>query len=123
MSAGNYCETRRKAFLKRTVAVTWPTLTYTVKVGSASDDFIIDRVINVTIVDAYGTVTILVPDGIYPGQRLLINYVAEDAVCLDEVTVTTTTGADYSLGEIGDYCTLEWIDSGTGWVEWNSLET
>lgn len=123
-SAGNYCETRRNAFLKRTRSIIGSDMvSYTALVGSSADGFIVDRVINVTIVDALGSITITVPNGIYPGQRILINYVAEDAVCADEVVVTTTTGADYALGELGDYCTLEWIDSGTGWVPWNSLET
>lgn len=124
MSSNNLFETRRKAFLKSTKAIIGSTqVSYTVKVGKSSDNFIVDRVLNVTIVDAYGSITITVPDGIYSGQRLLINYVAEDAVCLDEVVVETDTGVDYDLGELGDYCTLEWIDSATGWVAWNSLET
>lgn len=124
MSAGNEFETRRRAFLQRTIAILGSDrVSYEVRVGLASDDFMCDRVVNVTIVDAAGSVTITVPDGIYSGQRLLINYVAEDDTCEDEVVVDTDTGANYALGEIGDYCTLEWIDSDTGWIEWNSLET
>ena len=124
MSSGNYFETRRKAFLQRTISILGSDrVTYTAKVGSTSDGFIVDRVINVTIVDANGSITITVPNGIYSGQRLLINYVAEDAVSADEVVVETATGTDYDLGEVGDYCTLEWIDSGAGWRPWNSVET
>ena len=127
MSAGNQFEARRKAFLERTIAFSGSDrLTYTVRVGTAADDFMCDRVVNVTIVDAAGTIAIIVPDGIYSGQRLLINYVAEDAVCEDEVTVTPTTAAhtaSYDLGEIGDYCTLEWVGSDIGWIQWSSLET
>jgi len=126
MSAGNQFEKRRKAFLERTIAITWPTLTYTVRVGRASDDFMCDRVVNATIVDAYGSMAIVVPDGLYLGQRLLINYVAEDAVCLDWVSVEPAKAAhtaSYTLGEIGDYCTLEWAGSDIGWIQWNSLET
>ncbi len=126
MSAGNEFEKRRRAFNERTVEITWPDLTYTVRVGSAADNFMVDRVVNATIVDAYGAMTVIVPDGLYSGQRLLVNYVAEDAVCLDYVSVEPVTAehtASYELGEIGDYCTLEWIDSDTGWIQWNSLET
>lgn len=127
MSAGNQFEKRRKAFLERTIAISGSDrVSYTVRVGLASDDFICDRVVNVTIVDASGTITITVPDGIYLGQRLLINYVAEDAVCADEVAVEPDTAAHtaaYALGELGDYCTLEWVGSDIGWIQWNSLET
>ena len=124
MSAGNLFKTRREAFLYRTKAISGDDeVAYTIRVGSTSDGFMVDRVLNVTIVDFYGSITVTVPNGIYPGQRLLINYVAEDAVCADEVLVETDTGTDYALGEVGDYCTLEWIDSDTGWVAWNSLES
>lgn len=131
MSAGNYFETRRKAFLKRTVGVTWPDgLTYTVKVGSSSDDFIIDRVVNATVVAHWGSMTINVPDGIYPGQRLLVNYTAIDDDGGQTVDVTCVTAPEtvthplvYALGAPGDYVTLEWVDSDTGWVNWNNLIT
>lgn len=125
MSAGNMFETRRKAFLKSTIAFDGSDMvSYTVKVGSSSDNFICDRVINVTSVDYYGNITITVPDGIYSGQRLLVNLVASDAA--DAVIVTPDTAeitATYNLATVGDYCTLEWIDSGTGWINWNSQVT
>ena len=121
MSAGNWFLTRKKGFDERTTNLDTTTdgVTYTIRVGASTDDFICDRVLNWTIVDALGSVTITVPDGLYEGQRVLINYAAEDAVCADEVIVTPTTAlvtATYTLGELGDYCSLEWVNATGGWV-------
>ena len=124
MSAGNWFLTRKGAFDYAEKDTS--DLAYTVRVGTPSDDFIIDRVLNVTIVDAAGSIAITVPDGTYEGQRVLINYAAEDAVCLDEVVVTPTTAlvtAAYTLGEVGDFCSLEWTNATGGWVYLAMQET
>lgn len=130
MSAGNEFEARRRAFLQRTEEVTFPDITYTVRVGSSSEDFMVDRVVNVTMVANWGSMTMVVPNGLYSGQRLLVNYVARDEVGLQTVDVTPDTTpetvthpATYQLTTPGDYCTLEWIDGDTGWINWNNQIT
>lgn len=132
MSSGNYFEIRRKAFLQRTLAVAWLlNAPYTVRVGSSSEDFMVDRVVNVTVEAFYGSLAIYVPDGIYPGQRLLVNFIAIEGVDGGQtVDVTLTTAPEtgthplvYQLGAPGDYVTLEWVDSDTGWINWNNLIT
>jgi len=111
----NWHESRRKAFVFRTVDLTTSAslTTYTVVVGGSGNSFKSDRVINVTTTDG-NSMTITVPDGIYEGQRLLINFVTEESA--ETVTVTTTTGGDYSMTAAGDYCSLEWVNSTVGWI-------
>lgn len=132
MSAGNQFEKRRKAFLERAIAIGWGlnNAPYTVRVGTATDDFMVDRVINVSVEEEWGSIAIYVPDGIYSGQRLLVNYIEIDIDMGETVDVTLTTAPEtvthplvYQLGAPGDYVTLEWIDSDTGWINWNNQIT
>lgn len=113
MSAFNWFDTEKKAFDLRTKVLT-NAATYTVKVGAVSDNFVVDRVIEVVTVKDGNDLVITVPDGEYPGQRLLIvlKTLGED----ETVTVTTTTGDDVAMSAAGDFVSLEWIDSSvSGW--------
>ena len=122
MSVGNYFETRRKAFKLRTKNITTSAslTTYTTKVGGPSDDFIEDRVIKVTTTDG-NDITITVSDGLYEGQKVLIIFQTEGNN--ETVTVTTTTGSDYSLTAVNDYCFLEWFNAAAGWIALKEVTT
>lgn len=91
--------------------------TYTVRTGRTTDAFAIDN--PVVASGASNAITLTVPDGVAVGQTLLI-------VCSDgtnNITVTTTTGSDYSLTAAGDYASLQWSGSDSGWVALASQET
>ena len=116
MSAGNWFETRRKAFKLRTKEITTSAslTTYTTRVGGSGNDFIEDRVIKVTTTSG-NSITITVANGVYEGQRVLIIFQAEGN---DEtVTVTPTTGSATDLTATPGYTLLEWSNATTGWVE------
>ena len=117
MSAGNLFETRRKAFKLRTKEITTSAslITYTTRAGGTGDNFIVDRVINVTTTSG-NNMAITVSNGVYEGQRLLINFTAEGGT--DTVDSTATTGGAFTqLTDIGGYNILEWVNTTTGWVE------
>lgn len=110
MSAGNLFVTRKKAFdLRKKVVDT----AYTVRVGGASNDFIMDRVIAIT--DPTDDFTITVPAGTYKGQELLITLVAH-ATSTKTATIDLATGTDVDLGDLGDFTSLEWMNATAGWV-------
>jgi len=115
MSSGNLFLTRKKAFDLREFNITSSATitTYTAKMGSAADNFIVDRVINVTTTDG-NNIEIDIPAGRYYGQRILINFVVEGNA--ETVTVDVSTGTDYAMTDIGAYCSLEWVNSTAGWV-------
>jgi len=116
MSAGNYFETRRKAFKLRTKEITTSATltTYSTRVGGPSDDFVVDRVIKVTTTDG-NDITITVSNGLYEGQKILIIFQAEGNN--ETVTITPTTGAATNLTATPGYSYLEWSNVTTGWVE------
>lgn len=116
MSSGNWFETRRKAYNLRTKTITTSSTltTYTTRAGGASDNFIEDRVINVTTTST-NNITITVSDGTYPGQRLLVNFIAEGGT--ETVTITPDTGSATNLTDDGGYSSLEWMNDTVGWVE------
>jgi len=116
MSAGNYFETRRKAFKLRTKEITTSATltTYTTRVGGPADDFVVDRVIKVTTTDG-NDITITVSNGLYEGQKILIIFQAEGNN--ETVTITPTTGAATNLTATPGYSYLEWSNVTTGWVE------
>jgi len=109
-SAGNWFETRRKAHALREKSVT---SAYTVRVGGASDDFIVDRVITIPSLTAAFTITL--PDGKFRGQRFLA-VITSSSTLSANATVTTGTNS-YKLKYVRDYVSLEWIGSGDkGWI-------
>ena len=110
MSASNLFLTRKKAFTLRTKDVT---ATYTVKVGGSSDNHIKDRVI--TITNPAEAFSISLPNGKYEGQQVLISLLEND----ESVTVSvvkTTPDATAGLTDVGDYLSLEWVNSTVGWI-------
>ena len=114
MDSANFDFANKQNAVVRTVTLT-NKATYTVNVGSSSDSFVADRVINVVTTADGNDLVITVPDGLYGGQRLLINLVTlgDD----ETVTVTTTTGDDATLDTLGDYISLEWTNSTSGWQQ------
>jgi hypothetical protein len=118
MSAGNWFETQRKAFKQRTKAITTSSTvtTYTAKVGGSGDDFIIDRVIQVTSTSG-NSMTITVPNAKFAGQQLLVVFVL-DAGGSDTVDITTTTGDNGTqLTATSGWSLIMWIDDANGWIE------
>jgi len=131
MSGGNWFLTRKKAFDLRTISLTsgadtatvGPTDAYTVKVGTPTNDFVVDRVINVTLT-AGNDLAITLPNGIFEGQRILINLVLDGGTSTATVTpATANTTATYALTTLGDYCSLEWMNATEGWAYLSEVTT
>ena len=126
MSAGNWFETRRKTYQQYTISLSSADrVSYTVRVGGQADGFIHDRVVNWDHLDAYGNIAITLPDGIYEGQRVLINYASADTEA-DSIVVTPATAlttATYTLTDVGDYCSLEWTNATGGWEYLSEVTT
>lgn len=112
MSAGNYFVTEQRAYELRTKVLT-NEATYTVKVGTAANSLVVDRVIEVVTTADGNDLVITVPDGQFPGQRLLIilKTLGDD----ETVTVTATTGDSVAMSAAGDFVSYEWIDAVSGW--------
>ena len=123
MSSGNFFETERKAFDLRTksIASTASASTYTARVGGASDNFIVDRVIRVDGTLG-GAMTITLPNGKYYGQRCLI--ILEVYAATSTVNVTTPTGDEATqMTAAGGYSDMVWMGSTLGWVELSNETT
>lgn len=122
-SAGNFFETERKAFDLRTKALLSSVATYTARVGGASDNFIVDRVIRVD--GTSGTaLTITLPDGKYYGQTILVTLDVWAATSTVDIDVDTTAGTDATqITGAGGYTMLVWLGSTTGWVEFANAVT
>ena len=118
MSAFNFFDTEHKALTLRTVDLTTASgeITYIAKTGRAADNFITDRVIRVTTTSTYD-MTITLPDGVAPGQQVLVIFVAEGGT--DTVDVSTTTGDDSTqLTAAGGWTIMQWSGNSTiGWLE------
>ena len=109
----NFFNTEKRAFDLRTLVLTNES-TYTVRVGAASNNFVVDRVIEVVTTADGNNLTLTVPNGEFPGQKLLI--VLKTQGDDETVTVTTTTGDDCAMSAAGDFVSYEWIDSAvSGW--------
>lgn len=122
-SAGNWFYEEQRAFNLRTKQLTTADgdITYTAKVGSAADDFIIDRVIRVATTDGY-SMTITLPDGMYYGQQCLV--IMEVEADDETVDVSTTTGDDATqMTAAGGYSNLMWMGETLGWVEMDNETT
>lgn len=114
MSKANWFNTRKGAFELREKSVTG---TYTVRVGSVANNFLVDRVINIVPAAAF---TLTLPNGIYEGQQALITYTSGTT---HAVTVSITLGTNLSLTTAGDFASLEWVNSTIGWTVLASQET
>ena len=118
MSAGNYFETRRKAYNLRTKAVT---ATYTTRAGGASNNFIEDRVVTVT--DPTASFTITVSNGIYEGQQFLATFLSDASGVTVKVDPALGDTADYDMTAAGDYVILKWTNATIGWVTIKEVTT
>jgi hypothetical protein len=87
------------------------TSTYTVKVGTTANNFAVDRVITVTNPSANFTIT--VPDGVAVGQEIEIWLIANTSAVT--VTITVTTGTDYTIATAGYGVHLKW--TGVAWIK------
>jgi hypothetical protein len=117
-SPHQWFENMRKAFDLRTKAITTSSsvTTYTAKVGGSGDDFIIDRVIQITSTSG-NNMTITVPDAKFAGQQLLVVFVT-DAGGSDTVSISTTTGDNGTqLTATSGWSLIMWIDDTNGWIE------
>lgn len=112
MSIENLDYVEQKNYVARTVTLT-NKATYTVRVGTAANDFIADRVINVVTTADGNDLVITVPDAQFAGQRLLINLVTLGDN--ETVTVTCSTGDSVAMSAAGDYVSLEWTNTTSGW--------
>ena len=111
MSAGNILYEQARARILNEVNVGD---TYSVRTGRPTDSFILDSSVMCTSTAAVGNFTVTVPDGVAIGQRVAIVFEVEGSN--ETITVTTTTGPDFSLTAAADYVRLEWLGSVVGWV-------
>jgi hypothetical protein len=86
--------------------------TYTVKVGSASDGFMIDN--PVVIDDPEADFTVTVPSGEEIGQEVFIVLESNTNSKTATVSCTNSTGANLELTAATDYCLLKW--TGAEWA-------
>jgi len=93
---------------KRTV-----TKTCTIRVGSADDGFAIDQPVDV--VNPAADTTVTVPDGVQIGQELLVTFNGNSAS--KTLTLTCTTGTDYSSSTSGQWTKMVWTGSVAGWAK------
>lgn len=116
-SAGNWFETKRKAYNLRTVNLTTSSsvTTYTAKTGRATDSFITDIFIRVTTTSG-NNMTITLPDGSHYGQRFTVLFEVEGSAETVDVTSSTGDNATTMTGA-GGYSILEWHGSTIGWAE------
>jgi len=97
------------------------TNTYTVRVGLPGDSFIVDSSVMCESTVANGNYTVTVPNGVSVGQTVAIVFETEGSN--ETVTVTTTTGPDFSLTAASDYVILKWLGSVVGWVSADEVTT
>ena len=112
MSAFNWFLTKKKAFDLRTKTLT-NLATYTVRIGRVTDNFEIDRVIKIVTTADGNDLVLTIPDGLYPGQRLLIVW---DTLGDNETVTISNTGDTFTFTDAHAYASIEWIDSTSGWV-------
>ena len=89
------------------------TATCTLRTGRATDIFMADSV--VIVEDPAADVTLTVPDGVQVGQTMIIVFESNDDS--KTLTVTTTTGTDYSSTTAGQYTYIIWSGATSGWLK------
>jgi len=112
MSKGNWFNTEHGAFDLRTKTLTNES-TYTVRIGRVTDNFVVDRVVKIVTTADGNNLTLTIPDGLYPGQRLLIVW---DTLGDDETVTISNTGDTFTFTDAHAYASIEWIDGTSGWV-------
>jgi hypothetical protein len=111
MSVSNYFYNKLRALATAKKVVDG---TYTVKVGSVSNGFQVDRVIDID--DPAANFTLTVPDGVEMGQKLLIVMSSNASSKTATISVTHHQGADSgttSLDAADEAIELLW--TGTEW--------
>lgn len=89
------------------------TATATARTGRVADNFVFDNPIIVD--DPAADVTLTIPDGSYVGQLLLVNLTGNASS--KTLTVTCTTGTDYSTSTDGQYTLMIWSGATAGWAK------
>jgi hypothetical protein len=111
MSYANFQHERKMDYILHEVN---PTGDYTAKVGTAAyKDGLFDNPIVYS--DPAADATLTVPDGAYVGQTLMITLESnEDSKTL---TITTTTGTDFTMATAGYHVLIVWTGATSGWVK------
>ena len=89
------------------------TATGTVRTGTATYNGLFDNPVIVS--DPAADVTLTIPDGEYVGQELVIVFESNDNS--KTLTVTATTGTDYSSTTAGQWTKICWTGATSGWLK------
>lgn len=89
------------------------TATATVKTGTPTYDGLFDN--PVVVDDPAADVTLTIPDGDYVGQTLMVAFNGNTSS--KTLTVTCTTGTDYTTTTSGQYTLMVWTGSVAGWAK------
>ncbi len=89
------------------------TATATVKTGTPTYDGLFDN--PVVVDDPADDVTLTIPDGDYVGQTLMVAF--NGNTNSKTLTVTCTTGTDYTTTTSGQYTLMVWTGSVAGWAK------
>lgn len=110
MAYSNYQHARRMDYKLHDLTVT---ATATVKTGTPTYDGLFDN--PVIVDDPAANTTVTIPDGDYVGQTLFI--VMNGNASSKTLTVTCTTGTDYSTSTSGQWTLMVWTGSVAGWAK------
>ena len=92
------------------------TATYTAKVGTSVSTGEVGTFDNpILVVNPAADVTVTIPDGAYEGQLLFI--ALNGNTSSKTLTVTCTTGTDYTTTTSGQYTLMVWTGSVAGWAK------
>jgi len=110
MSYSNFQHARRMDYTLHDKTIT---ATATVKTGRPADDGLFDNPI--LVVNPAANTTVTIPDGDYVGQTLFI--VLNGNASSVTLTVTCTTGTDYTTTTSGQWTLMVWTGSVAGWAK------
>ena len=110
MSGANFQHLRRQDYELHAQTVS---STYTVRTGTPAYNGLFDNPVIVS--DPAAAITLTIPDGDYVGQELMI--VFESNGSSQTLTVTTTTGTDYSSSTAGQWTLIRWTGATSGWLK------
>lgn len=110
MAIRNWFALRAQSYKANSKTVT---ATYTARVGSVANHFAYDNPI--IVVNPAADVTVTIPDGYYVGQTLYI--VLNGNTSSKTLTVTCTTGTDYSTSTSGQWTLMVWTGAVAGWAK------
>ncbi len=110
MSGANWQYMRKQDYELHAKTITG---TYTARTGTSTYNGLFDNPI--IIDDPAADFTLTVPDGEYVGQELMI--VLESNASSVTVTVTATTGTDYTLATAGYWVLVRWTGATAGWLK------